>query len=231
MKEKTFPLPPQENEFDTAINLLSQMKNVTQKQKIKNIQNDFKKLEKLSDIGKYEIFLNPFKKKFSFERQNIDGYIFYRKLNRKWVFLGVTNFSDIYKIISKKYAYIIDKIIGHFEDGKPFLMLDEHIPITLNLSAKSNIQDENKNFLMNGKDLCYDAKAFYLYLDIATLKNLTPQEATVGFDLWGFIKSWWWVILIFVGIMLLLFLTPFGKDLLLKIMPQNLQETIQSRGG
>lgn len=178
--------------------------------------------EELIDLGKVKVYLNENKSKVKFGGKH-DGYILYRKLNRRWQFIKVDNFKDVYKIAHKHYAYIVDNVVGFFEDGKPFFIVDERIPITLNTSARSSIVDENGEPMFDGKDLCYDGKAFYVYLDTITLKNLTPKESS-DLDFMKFLKDYWWIILIVLALMLFLFLTPMGKDLLQKLadsIPKN----------
>jgi hypothetical protein len=102
----------------------------------------------------------------------IDGYILFKKKNSNWKFIPVKNFKNVFKYTDTKSAFILDKIIGKFDNGKPFMMIDENIPITLNEDIKSTLTYENER-LGEGIDLCYDSRAFYVYLDTVTLKNLT----------------------------------------------------------
>jgi hypothetical protein len=184
---------------------------MTKKQKLMKVDNLQFNLIETSEL--------PFMNKV-IHKGNFDGYILYRKQNSKWKWYPIMNFKDVYKIKDKKLSYILYNIIGYMEDGKPFMMIDENIPINLNIASKSTITDENNNPMYNGIDLCYDSKAFYIYLEYATLKNLTPKSESSS-DFWNMIKEYWWVALIFIGIMLLLFLTPQGKEFISKLMPQN----------
>lgn len=220
-------------DYDAEIKKLKKAKEESfkvDKEQVKNLKRsiDSKELMDLKDI---KVYLQESRSKFGLGGK-CDGYILYRKQNRRWRFIKVVNFRDVYKIIHAKYAYIIDNVVGVFDDGKPFFIIDEKIPITLNLSARSSIVDDDGEALFDGKDLCYDAKGFYVYLDTITLKNLTPKELNSGSgDFMKFLADWWWAILIVLLLVLFFTLTPIGKDMLLKIMPMIAEQQTNQGGG
>jgi len=220
------PEPPKFDsvDYDDEIKKLQKAKKEQADKEIQMLKNLKGSLEskEIMDLGEMKLYLHESKSKVKLGGK-YDGYILYRKINRRWSFIKVENFKDVYKMIHKHYAFIVDNIVGYFDDGKPFFIIDERIPITLNTSARSSILDEDNNPIFDGKDLCYDSKAFYVYLDTITLKNLTPKEAN-EFDFGKFLRDYWWVIVIVVAIMIFLFLTPMGKDMINKIaasIPKN----------
>jgi hypothetical protein len=222
------PPPPSFNQIDYD----EEIKKL-QKAKMKQADKDIEMLKNLKgsleskeimELGTTKIFLKESISKVKLGGK-YDGYILYRRMSRRWSFIKVENFKDVYKMIHKHYAYIVDNIVGYFDDGKPFFIIDERIPITLNVAARSSIVDDDNQSIFDGKDLCYDSKAFYVYLDTITLKNLTPKEAN-EFDFMQFLRNYWWVFVIIVAIMMFLFLTPMGKDMINKIaesIPKNVQ--------
>jgi hypothetical protein len=220
------PPPPNFNQidYDDEIKKLQKAKQEQTDKEIEMLKNLKGSMEskEIMQLGTTKIFLKESQSKVKLGGK-YDGYILYRRMSRRWSFIKVENFKDVYKLIHKHYAYIVDNIVGYFDDGKPFFIIDERIPITLNVAARSSIVDEDNMPIFDGKDLCYDSKAFYVYLDTITLKNLTPKEAN-EFDFGKFLRDYWWVIVIVVAIMVFLFLTPMGKDMINKIaasIPKN----------
>jgi len=129
-------------------------------------------------------------------------------------------------------------------DNKPFIMLKNKCAISLGLHEHSNLIEEN--FLnidddnistkivtdnktvtfIKGYDLCYNAESYYTYLDYATQKNLQAKDTI---DIGEWIKKHWLLILIGIIILGLLFLTPQGKELLMKLQPQNVAKGVAGK--
>lgn len=153
--------------------------------------------------------MNPFKKR------NFDGHLLYEYAEGRYKLIDVTGFKDIEKI--NKKAYILNRIMGTL-NNKPFFMIKNNIPISVNAGTKSSLPE-----LENGIDLCYDSGGFYTYLDYATAKNLQAKGGE-QLSFFEFLQKNWIIILIIlvilIGAMLFLFFTPQGLVMLDKIFPQ-----------
>lgn len=116
------------------------------------------------------------------------GHIIYEYMPGKYKFVSVENFKDVFK--HKDLAYILQDHMGTWEDGKPFLLLKNRIPISLN-TVKAIIHDEKKDkTLKETYHLCYDPKSFYTCLDFVQMRNLNTKA--VAGDFWERFK---WIIL------------------------------------
>jgi len=170
-----------------------------------------------------------------------DGLILRDISSNQWKTYKVRGFKYVEKIKDK--AYMPASIFGKL-DNKPFIMLKNKCAISLGLHEHSNLIEEN--FLnidddnistkivtdnktvtfIKGYDLCYNAESYYTYLDYATQKNLQAKDTI---DIGEWIKKHWLLILIGIIILGLLFLTPQGKELLMKLQPQNVAKGVAGK--
>jgi hypothetical protein len=132
-------------------------------------------------IGLLERGWNPFGRP--------SGHILYEYAPSKWKFVNISNYKDLYK--NKDLAYILERVEGTWEDNKPFFILKNKVPVSLNI-AKSTLKD-----MSNGQELYYDPKSFFMSLDFVQMRNLSTKAAAG--DFWHDFK---WLFII-IGIIIL----------------------------
>lgn len=125
-----------------------------------------------------------------------DGYIIYCGKGNIFTIYKIKNLSMIYNLMSKKETYALHKKVGTM-NHKPVFFIK--YPVTISLNIKYN------------KDLYYEPKAFFNYVNKATNINLLNVEDKAGIS--GFLKKN--IIIIIIVIIVAIFLsTPQGQKIL-----------------
>ncbi len=165
---------------------------------IKHLKNPYKTLKlylESKQIMKKNIF-----DYFNLLFFKFDGYILYCNKAENFKIFKVKNLKNLYIANNKKEAYNIHEKVGTFK-GKPMLFIKYPFAISL------NVKDEGK--------LYYDTESYYNYVNIATKGNMTNIKD--NFDFTQFIKTNL-ILIIVIGVLAYMFLTPEGKALLQSIM-------------
>lgn len=124
------------------------------------------------------------------------GFIFYLDRGIELKIFVVDNFFDAFPIHSQQEEFILKSKMGIYKK-KPFFLVKDGIPISLDLET-------NKN------ELVYDSESFYNIMEYAITSKLTKEKS-------GNIIEWLKknkIIIIVIIIAGLLFFTPQGKEFL-----------------
>lgn len=167
--------------------------------------NDPSKSLTINLIAK-EIKLNWWQK-FTNRVFRFDGYIAYINVAKELKIFKVDNFQGFYNVANNAAA-VINKSIATY-NGRPIMLIKWPFPITLDVQPADGV---------NPALLVYDMHYFYNYVNKVTKTNLTNWGSNL--DLGGFIKKYWLIIIIFIGLGLLFF-TPQGKEILAQLIPSS----------
>lgn len=164
---------------------------------------------------------------YKVKKWNTTGYILYEltKNSKNFNLVAINNFKDVFKSKWGK-AYIKHDMLGNM-NGKPLLIIKNHIPLSLKIKPvkstfeviendKKKKEFENKKVYNDGYELCYDPQTFYNTFEYLTFANLKIRDSTEsGFG--EFLRKNWWKLLLIAIVVGFFLLTDQGKQILSKL--------------
>jgi hypothetical protein len=135
-----------------------------------------------------------------------DGLLIYEFMPKKYKMIKVGNFKEIQKI--KNNAMMLIEAEGTI-NNKPFFIIKNKIPISLNSDVRSYNKLDKNSKAKNGIDLCYDTEAFYTHLEYVTMANLQAKGQS---DLGEWFKKYWLLIVIIIILVVVFIFTPYGRQ-------------------